>query len=87
MVITMNEKQFLFIQVFTFVMDTHTLIQLSNNPNQTMYGLNKPLLDLINQFSPEIEAMDNPTVEDCVQVIYCNFNYIQAQLNLIFQEI
>ena len=70
-----------------YVMDIHTHIQLSDNPNQLMYGLNKPLLNLINKFSPEIEAMDNPTVEDCVQVINCNFNYIQAQLNLIFQEI
>ena len=87
MVITMNEKQFLFIQVFTFVMDTHTLIQLSNNPNQTMFDFNKPLLHLINQFSPEIEAMENPTVEDCVHVINCNYNYIQAQMNLILDDL
>lgn len=87
MVITMNEKQFLFIQVFTFVMDTHTLIQLSNNPNQTMFHFNKPLLDLINQFLPEIEAMENPAVEDCVHVINCNYNYIQAQINLILDDI
>lgn len=83
----MDEKKFLFIQVFIFVMDIHTYIQLSNNANQTMFDLSKPLLDLINEFSPKIEAMDNPTVEDCAQVIECNFNYIQAQLNLIFQEI
>ena len=83
----MNEKQFLFIQVFTFVMDTDTLIQLSNNPNQTIYGLNKPLLDLINQFSPEIEAMENPTVEDCVHVINCNYNYINAQIHLILDDL
>ena len=83
----MNEKQFLFIQVFTFVMDTHTFIELSNNPNQTIFDFNKPLLNLINQFSPEIEALDNPTVEDCVQVIDSNFNYIQAQINLILDDI
>lgn len=83
----MNEKQFLFNQVFMYVMDIHTLIQLSNNPNQTMYDLNKPLLNLINQFSPEIEAMANPTVEDCVHVINCNYNYIQAKINLILDSI
>lgn len=83
----MNEKQFLFIQVFMYVMDVEHLIQLSNNPNQTIYGLNKPLLDLINQFSPEIEAMENPTVEDCVHVINCNYNYINAQLHLILDDL
>lgn len=83
----MNEKQFLFIQVFMYVMDVQTHIQLSDTPNQTMYGLNKPLLHLINQFSPEIEAMDNPTVEDCVRVIDSNFNYIQAQMNLILGDL
>ena len=68
-------------------MDIHTHIQLSDTPNQTMYGLNKPLLDLINQFSPEIESMENPTVEDCVQVINCNYNYIKSQMNLILDDI
>ena len=87
MVIIMNEKNFLFIQVFIYVMDIHTHIQLSDTPNQTLYNLNKPLLQLINQFSPEIEAMENPTVEDCVQVINSNFNYIQAQLNLILGDL
>ena len=83
----MNDKQFLFIRVFMYVMDIHTYIQLSDTPNQTMQLLNKPLLDLINKFSPEIEAMDNPTVEDCVHVINCNFNYIQAQINLILGDL
>ena len=83
----MNEKKFLFIRVFIYVMDINTPIQLSDTPNQTMQLLNKPLLDLINKFSPEIEAMDNPTVEDCVHVINCNFNYIQAQINLILGDL
>lgn len=83
----MNDKQFLFIRVFMYVMDVHTHIQLSDNPNLTMELLNKPLLDLINQFSPEIEAMDYPSVHDCVQVINSNFNYIQAQLNLILGDL
>ena len=83
----MNEKTFLFIRVFMYVMDIHTEIQTSDRPNMTMELLNKPLLDLINKFAPEIEAMDNPTVEDCVQVINCNFNYIRAQLNLILDDI
>ena len=83
----MNEKKFLFIQTFIYVMDVHTLIQLSDTPNQTMQSLNKPLLDLINEFSPLIEEMENPTVEDCVRVIDLSYNYIKAQLNLIFQEI
>lgn len=83
----MNEKKFLFIHVFIYVMDINTPIQLSNQPNQTMQLLNKPLLHLINQFSPEIEAMDNPTVEDCVHVINCNYNYIQAQMNLILGDL
>lgn len=87
MVIAMNEKNFLFNQVFMYVMDVQTHIQLSDRPNQTMQALNKPLLNLINQFSPEIEAMDYPSVEDCVQVINCNFNYIRAQLNLILDDI
>ena len=87
MVIAMNEKNYLFIQVFTYVMDVQTYIQISDTPNQTMQQLNKPLLNLINQFSPEIEAMDNPTVEDCVHVINCNYNYIQAQINLILDDI
>ena len=83
----MNEKTFLFIRVFMYVMDIHTEIQMSDRPNMTMELLNKPLLDLINKFSPEIEAMDYPSVEDCVHVINCNFNYIQAQLNLILDSI
>ena len=83
----MNDKQFLFIQVFIYVMGIHTPIQLSNQPNQTMQLLSKPLLKLIQQFSPEIEAMENPTVEDCVHVINCNYNYIQAQINLILDDI
>lgn len=69
------------------MMDINTYIQLSNTPNQIMYDLNKPLLHLINQFSPEIEAMDNPTVEDCVHVINCNYKYIRAQINLILDNI